>query len=370
MKIFLIGSFDSIYMYQYVKEVLLDCNFKVDKQYYFFHSGDASAISEEYMRLYEQVAYKIYYEKPYRRINHSLIDALDDASPIDVVHVQYVKLGYYRPIRKKRRLIQKVILTAWGSDFLRLDNRFFSKMKKFVELADVVVTGTDNLRNFVIRELEINNINKLADPKFGSPVIEEIGRLKRKEQTNESKKNISSKQIIIACGYNGKPEQQHVSIIRALSKIREVYKAKVFLHLPVAYGLSNEYCDLLKKELEKSGMDYKLDKKFYNPQEMAEVRLATDIFIHGQTTDASSSSVFEYIYADAVVVNGRWLQYHEVNDYNLSIKEFDDFNEITNIIEDVLDNLDKEQRKVANNNEILLTTRSWSNLKYAWQELY
>lgn len=370
MKIFLIGSFDSIYMYQYVKEVLLDCDFKTDKQYYFFHSGNASAISKEYMQLYEKVAYKIYYEKPYKRTNHSLIYALDDASPIDVVHIQYVKLGYLKPIRKKRRLIQKVILTAWGSDFLRLDNRFYSKMKKFIEMVDVVVAGTDNLRNFAIDTLKIKNIDKLAAPQFGSPIIEEIGRLKHGEQTDKNKISTSSKKIVIACGYNGKPEQQHINIIRALSEIREVHKSQIFLHLPVAYGLSDEYCALLKTELEKSGMPYKLDKKFYNPKEMAEIRLATDIFIHGQTTDASSSSVFEYIYADVVVINGRWLQYHEVDDYNLSIKEFNEFSEITNIVEDVLEHLEEEKKKVANSNEILLTTRSWSNLKYAWQELY
>lgn len=368
MKIFLIGSFDSIYMFQYVKEVLCDHSFSGNKEYYFFHSGPV--IKDEYLRFYEGVACKIYYEKPYRWINRSLIYALKDVAPIDVVHIHYIKLGYYRAIKKMRKRIKKVILTAWGSDLLRLDNKFNTKMKKFIESADIISAGTDNLKNFVVNTLYINETSKIREPKFGSPVIEEIGYLKKNDGKYKDKIGADSSQFVIACGYNGGPEQQHIKIIQALGEMDNIYKPHVFIHIPVAYGLSSDYCDVLEKELDKLGISYNLDKTFYNPREMAAIRLATDIFIHAQTTDASSSSVFEYIYADAVLVNGKWLHYPEIDEYGLSIKEFNEFSEIIDIVENILDNYKKEQEKVKRNNEILLAIRSWSNLKKAWQELY
>ena len=371
MKIFLIGSFDSIYMFQYVKEVL--CNqehFGNNIRYYFFHSGSSLSIKNEYLQLYEQVACKIYYEKPYRGVNHSLIHALKDVMPVDIVHIHYIKLGYFSAIKRMRKHIKKIILTAWGSDLLRLDKKFYSKMKKFIALADIISASTDNLKNFVINDLDIKDTGKIVEPKFGSPVIEEISHLKREAAKYKDKVGAHSNQFVIACGYNGKLEQQHIKIIQALKKMDNFHKSQIFIHIPIAYGISSEYYDILKQELDNTGIPYNLDKTFYDPKEMAEVRLAADRFIHGQTTDASSSSAFEYIYADAVLINGKWLHYPEVDKYGLSIKEFDEFDEITGIVENVLDNYKEEKKKVKLNNEILLITRSWLNLKKDWQELY
>ena len=143
-------------MFQYVKEVL--CNqehFGNNIRYYFFHSGSSLSIKNEYLQLYEQVACKIYYEKPYRGVNHSLIHALKDVMPVDIVHIHYIKLGYFSAIKRMRKHIKKIILTAWGSDLLRLDKKFYSKMKKFIALADIISASTDNLKNFVINDLDI-----------------------------------------------------------------------------------------------------------------------------------------------------------------------------------------------------------------------
>ena len=371
MKIFLIGSFDSIHMFYYVKEVLRNYEPVDDNNsYYFFHNGSKLSIKNEYLQLYEEVACKIYYEKPYRRVNYSLIHALKDVMPIDIVHIHYIKLGYFSAIKRMRKHIKKIILTAWGSDFLRLDKKFYSKMKKFIELSDVISASTDNLKNFVINDLDIKDTIKIVEPKFGSPVIGEISHLKQGKGIYKDKIGAHFNQFVIACGYNGKSEQQHIKIIHALKKMDNFHKSQIFIHIPVAYGISNEYYDILKQELDNADIPYNLDKEFYSPKEVAEVRLAADIFIHGQTTDASSSSVFEYIYADAVLINGKWLHYPEVDKYSLSIKEFDEFDEITDIVENVLDNYKEEKEKLKLNNEILLTTRSWSELKKDWQKLY
>ena len=349
MKIFVIGPFDSIYMFQYVKEVLCDKNFKKNKEYFFFHSG--GNIKNIYLELYNKVAEFMYYEKTYKRKNYSLIEALNDVNDIDVVHIHYIKIGYYKAIKKYRKNIKKIILTAWGSDFLRLNEKMYNKMNKFVEMSDIIVAGTDNLRNFVIEHFDKNLEGKIVDPQFGTPVIDEIRKLKEDKNKSKccNKLNVNNDKFVVGCGYNGSEAQQHIKIIKALDNMDKKYKKKIFIHVPAGYGLSREYKTKLESLLKRTDFEYKIDEMFYEPSAMAKVRMATDIFIHGQITDASSSSVFEYVYADTVLVNGKWLHYSEIDKYKLAIIEYDSFDELPLIVSNIIDNYYEEKKLVMKN---------------------
>lgn len=370
MNVFVIGKFDSIYMYQYVKEVLCADGFERNKKYYFFHSG--KEISDTYIKYYNKVADKIYYEKPHRWIRDSLKEALNDAGDIDVIHIHYIQLWYYSAIKKNKKESCRLILTAWGSDLLRLPKKYYKRMKKFIYISDCIVVGTNNLKSFLLNNISDKIENKIVKARFGTPVIDEIVNLR-----NNNVKKIDLKlkyignlnKVIITCGYNGSEFQQHDKIINALSELNNSYKKDIFLHIPMGYGTTSEYYVYIEGLLNKSGFEYKIDKKFYAPDEMAKIRIITDIFIHGQTTDASSSSVFEYVYAGALLVNGKWLKYPELDQYGILYEEFEDFSQLSDIIQkiimnDITSNINKDK---CNN---LLKTRSWKYLRRDWQELY
>ena len=370
MNILIVGKFESIYMYQYVKEVLMSDDFDRGKKFYFFHSGQEH-IKEEYLNLYESVAEKIYYETPYRRMNYALAKAIKEVGNVDVLHVHYIKLGFYKAIKKNRKHINKLILSAWGSDLFRLPSRYKSWMNKFLGMADILATGSNNLKDWIIT-LNDKYDEKIIVTRFGSPVFDEIKKIKGTFSHEELRKSfgIALDSYIIACGYNGGPPQQHDKIIIALNDIEDKYKQKIFLYIPMGYGFNKDYYEKLIDLLDTTHISYFVDKKFYNQHDMARIRMMADIFIHGQTTDANSSSVFEYLYADTILINGKWLHYEDVDKYQLPIFEYNDFEELSKIVPRVIDNYDTEIENLKRKNEVLIETRSWQKLKRIWQELY
>ena len=175
---------------------------------------------------------------------------------------------------------------------------------------------------------------------------------------------------IVACGYNGAVPQQHDKIILALNDMKCEYKEKIFLYIPMGYGFNREYYEKLINLLDSIRIPYIVDRKFYEPKEMAQIRMMADIFIHGQITDASSSSVFEYLYANTVLINGKWLHYNDIDKYQLPIFEYEEFKELSIIVPKVIDNYETELEKLKEKNEELIETRSWQKLRMVWQELY
>lgn len=370
MNVFVIGKFDSIYMYQYVKEVLCANEFDKDKTYYFFHSG--KKINDEYIKYYNKVADKIYYEKPHRWIKDSLKEALDEVGNIDVIHIHYIQLWYYSAVKKykKEACTCRLILTAWGSDLLRLPKKYYRWMRKFVEASDCIVIGTDNLKSFLVDKISDRIEEKIVRARFGTLIIDKIIEKKNKGIRRDALKIKyigKSDKIVVTCGYNGGEFQQHGKMIDALERIDNEYKKNIFLHIPMGYGGNSEYFKYIEEKIENSGFECKIDKKFYTPDEMAEVRMMTDIFIHGQTTDASSSSVFEYVFSGALLVNGKWLKYPELEQYGVIYEEFEDFNELPDIILSMIKNGNMDN---INSYDALVKTRSWKYLRKTWQGLY
>lgn len=368
MNIVIIGNFDSIYMYEYVKEVLWSENFNVGKKYYFIHDGNK--IRKEYSDFYEGHAERIFYVKSEASVKKMLDSALREIENIDVLHIHYIKLWYYHAIKKMRKSIKKIILTAWGSDLLRLNSRYYYKMKKFMRIANYIVVGSENLREFVTNKISSDYKSKIVWARFGTPVIDEIAKLKEEYIEKSNGITIPSDKFIIACGYNGKREQQHEEIIQALTALKDCYRNKIFLHFPMGYGLNEEYYAYISDMLEQSGFEYKIDKKFYSPEKIAKIRLLADIFIHGQITDASSSSVFEYIYADTILINGDWLYYEDLEKYQIPYLKYKKFSELPGIIENVIDSYDDLIKELREKNGLIRETRSWEKLHRRWQALY
>ena len=48
--------------------------------------------------------------------------------------------------------------------------------------------------------------------------------------------------------------------------------------------------------------------------DLLKLRMATDMFVHVQTTDAGSRCVMEYVYCNKKVVHGSWIKYAYLED--------------------------------------------------------
>jgi hypothetical protein len=68
------------------------------------------------------------------------------------------------------------------------------------------------------------------------------------------------------------------------------------------------------------------------------LQCASDVFIHVQKTDASSSSVKEFILAGALVFNGAWLSYPEIEIHGVPYIPVDNINDLSVKIKYCYDN--------------------------------
>jgi len=148
---------------------------------------------------------------------------------------------------------------------------------------------------------------------------------------------------------------------------KEIWKDVCFV-LPMTYGnIEDGYIDSIKVLLNKIGCEYQLITNFLSDIDVAKLRLATDVFIHAQTTDAFSASVLEYLFAGAVVINPKWISYEELRDLGIEYIEYSNFDELPEIIEQLLDS----EINVFESNRIKLESlSSWASVKEKWLALY
>jgi hypothetical protein len=170
---------------------------------------------------------------------------------------------------------------------------------------------------------------------------------------------IDPERISVCIGYNAIPEQQHERVIEKLAELPQEEKGKIFLVLPMAYGWGGaKYVERVRQKLSNSQIDFCILTEFFDLEKIATLRLATDIFINAQTTDAFCASIRECLYADTVVLNALWLHYREIDEWGLRVEEFSSFEERPKKLSECMK---KSREEYAQNREILAEKSSWNN---------
>lgn len=103
---------------------------------------------------------------------------------------------------------------------------------------------------------------------------------------------------------------------------------------------------------------------------MAEYALVSDIMIHVQTTDQLSSTMLEEMYAGSIVLAGKWLPYQSLHKKGMFFLDVDEICDITMILEDVVENIEKYRTKCERNKVIVRKHSSWDELASKWYALW
>ena len=172
--------------------------------------------------------------------------------------------------------------------------------------------------------------------------------------------------ISICIGYNANPAQQHLKVLKAVESMPQEIKNRLCLILPMTYGGSEEYIGSIKLALEKSGSAGVVLTDYMDRREIAELRVASDIFIHAQTTDALSASLLESLYAGSVVLNAKWLHYPEFDDWGIETIGFESFQDLEDKLNLILQDTIVRNRK---NQKELSEYASWDTCRDKWKLL-
>lgn len=285
----------------------------------------------------------------------------------DIVNIQFAALPYLVLLPFARKNCKRVIVSFWGSDILRQKKR--NRLTYYLlRYADVItMSTTEMVKKFkYLYGEELYSKVKIAH--FGSNVISEIDMINDHGSVRRNW-GIPRDKITISIGYNADSAQNHIPVLEQIKKLPQDDKNKIHILMRLTYGLkSKEYINSITDAVKQTGCTYTLFFDYLSPKQSAEVTCITDIFIHAQKSDARSASMCEHLYAGCLVINPKWINYSEIDAFDLKFEHFEELNEI------ILDNLcykteNKYKVELSNNKEIIKRLISWEYFIPAWRRI-
>lgn len=370
-KILLIGNPSSPYIMQYIENVLKPLGFDVFMQF------DYSELSDDVRHFY--IEYKInqilffknndkkiflfpFIGKWIKRFYNFKI--LNRYAPYDFIHVQYVTFErLMKNLIIKKSVQTKLFASFWGSDLLRVSDRTLLLEKIFLRNYNYITADSYSMVERYNKFFG-NTKNKLDIVYYGVSLIPYIDRWLSEKKQCLNDLSIPKDKIVISIGYNGLPQQQHDKVINVLNVLEN--KKDYFLLIQSTYGNKDVvYKQKLTTILDNSGFQYKIISNYLTMDELAKLRVITDIFINAQTTDAFCNSIKEYMYSKTQIINASWLHYPEIDTLQLKVNEFSNFDQIPSLLEKQLNEEELEW-----NREIIGKNSSWETCRQRWAKIY
>lgn len=300
--------------------------------------------------------YKFNLHKPFQLwIYKSIINHYDIIELAGVYTEDRLQLAKYAKAKGK-----KVNMAIWGSDFYGITDYQNDWHKDLFQIADQISMGTKKMRNDFIN----------AYPKYENKVFQATGGLTQLEKLKEILDGKVDKdtsflddrakgRVILTIGYTGRTWQQHFYVIDALEKISSKNKDKLFLIIPMTYDANPEYKNYIDNRLSRLGIPYQILEKRLSLEQNLSMRIISDIAICIQNTDALAASVREHIMAGSVFIGGDWLPYTLFLEEGMYFRPTS-LENLSNTIEDVIDNIKEEKRKCQKNTELMYNYSSWT----------
>ncbi|TDO77462.1 hypothetical protein EV143_104226 [Flavobacterium chryseum] len=263
----------------------------------------------------------------------------------------------------------KSICSFWGSDLLRAtgpSNVFYVQLA--LEKASIVTVQTRELAEVLFCKYGRNLTQKTQYLPFtiSTKIYESIDKYKLDFKVIEDfkiKYKIPVDRKVIVISHNAFKENNHIKVLEELNKISNSIKKEITVVLPLAYGRDEKYINKLKA-IKIENIEITLILDYFDSNEIALLRLATDIMIQMPISDALSGTMTEVLYAGNKVIAGSWLPYGLLRRKEVIFSEIDDFSDLVPAIEKLLKSTEN------NNNSAIIksilfpntTTPLWNNL--------
>ena len=117
-------------------------------------------------------------------------------------------------------------------------------------------------------------------------------------------------------------------------------------------------------------MNVNLITEFLSTEQVAALRLITDLFIHVQKTDATNASILEYLLADTEIINGEWLKYRFIEQDGKPYHTCESLEQLSSCVRDVISNQDREILVTEKTKQAIREFKSWHTILKNWHILF
>lgn len=371
----IIGDANSMHIFNYVKTVLDQNEFKVS-----LLTLSTQRVREEYREYYTKNSITLYSiaeeyggdapnkTKKQRILNFIKKYLLAKSLPkFDICHIHSVyktSLLFYKWNKNK---FKHFIASYWGGDIENKNNMLVKLREKCFKKADVItVTAQQTLHDF--HDIYGDKFDgKLRICRFATAGIECVKKVFEENTIPECKEIVGfpTNKFCITCGYSAYAEQHQDVMVNKIALLPQEIKDKIFISVPMQYGkFEKQYMDDVYEALENSGCEYTVLREYFPFEKKAAEAIATDLYLHMRDTDAFSNSLKEQVYAGTSVVIGSWLKYPELEDMGADVIWTDSFDELPRIVQECMDKVNNKKLF-----EPLYDMYSFEAVKKQWYEV-
>lgn len=266
----------------------------------------------------------------------------------------------------------KLIISIWGSDLYRISDKTKEKRQKVYPQVDLIHVESPGVKKDFLNTYRVDE-RRVVSCNFGVYLFENINRLRNDKDSIIEKmlpKEAKDK-IIVTCGYNARKGQQHAIMIEQLKSLPEEYKKRLFVVFPLTYTVSyDSFLDEIEDELKDFDIPYYCFREKLGVDDLAKLRILSDVVINIQISDALSSSLVEYFYAGNIMLLGDWLPYEflkeEYDIHYIPIR----INNVAEKIQSVIDNFDKETLLARDNITKTYVLASWESVSSRFVKMF
>lgn len=236
----------------------------------------------------------------------------------DIVNIHFARPSLLKAMPWIRRMTKNIVITPWGSDVLRVeDENAIKRMREVYRYASIVTVQPDSQSGVQIAEKFQFNPHRMRPLRWGLEYVDFVEEEKPNKTEEQSKSRFGlSNRYVISCGYSTAPSHRHEAIIDAVYSVRNELPENLTLLFPFTYGWgSKQYVQGIKNRCSSLGLDAVYVDEYLDMNDLFMLRMATDMFVHVQTTDAGASCVMQYILCHKKIVHGSWMKYSDLEKF-------------------------------------------------------
>lgn len=373
LNLIIVGDANSIFIKEYIEFVCAKSDYKI----YII-----STRNTHYKDFYEQNKVTVItlsdlkQSNRFKRVLFGSVKAfkkINAISSIDIVHIHYIDVFIICLLMNLIFRAKNLILSYWSS-LLTLNWMDNIIIYPFLCKARHITFVTEEARdrfNSIYKSKELLAKTKVID--FGISHYNNIDKVSYTLTKDKCKElfKIDKKLICIHVGYNGAEQQQHLAIMRKLVTIPSEILSQLYFVFHFGYGVhSDEYRNSIISLMRDKNIKYEIIDKYMYADEIAVFRKTADIFIYGQSRDALSSSMCEYLYAGVLMLKGKWLKSKILTDYHIFFKEYATFDDLPTIFVKEITSISMYSDELCENRAKLRHINSWDRYASEWRKLY
>ena len=294
----------------------------------------------------------------------------------DIMHFLWIERQMGLLVNELKKKTKRIYTSVGGSDLYRDSKKLHVRMwqRRLLKNSDWFSSENEMTHDYFykvygdeLRFIQHSIVN------FGVDIIDSIDRIDVSNIVElKEKYGIPKDKIVVTLGYNGRCEQQHLEMIKAIGKLDKNSIEKLFFIIPMTYLVpSEDYVNAVSSELNEYTSQYIILRKYMTTDEMAEGVVISDVMIHVQTTDQLSSTMLAHMYNGNIVIAGSWLPYSNLVKKGIVFYQVDRITEMTELFKKISNNLFlRNSCGLKDNRKLVYDMSSWEKSSSKWYEVY